>query len=99
MYYYYKVMFEAVVKNLPPGYLFFFFKSFSRLLRDNPLICSCDLHWLQQWELTDRGDVNSQILSCSSGDQDVPLSALVLDNCSELLPHILVQRLSSQGRR
>lgn len=67
------------------GIMFSLSLSLFRVLRDNPLVCSCDLHWLQQWQLTDRGDVNSQMLSCLSGDQYVPLSTLIIDNCSELV--------------
>lgn len=53
------------------------------VLRDNPLACSCDLHWLQQWHLSGRGDVDSQMMSCFSGDVEVPLGSLQLENCSE----------------
>ncbi|XP_075899433.1 high affinity nerve growth factor receptor [Nelusetta ayraudi] len=52
------------------------------VLRDNPLACSCDLHWLQQWHLSGRGDVDSQMMSCFSADVEVPLGSLQLDNCS-----------------
>ncbi|XP_029694978.1 high affinity nerve growth factor receptor isoform X1 [Takifugu rubripes] len=74
--------------------VFHFLPLLNLVLRDNPLVCSCDLHWLQQWQLTDRGDVNSQMLSCLSGDQYVPLSTLIIDNCS--LP--VVNIVSSQSK-
>lgn len=51
------------------------------ILRDNPLTCSCDLHWLQQWHLNSREDVDSQ--TCFSGNIEVSLGSLQLDNCSE----------------
>lgn len=53
------------------------------VLRDNPLACTCDLHWLQQWHLSGRGDVDNQMMSCFSGDMEVPLGSLLLENCSE----------------
>lgn len=72
--------------------------SLFRVIRDNPLVCSCDLHWLQQWQLTDRGDVNSQLLSCLSGDQYVPLSTLIIDNCSELVSHTFIRSKRASSR-
>lgn len=54
-----------------------------RVLRENPLICSCDLHWLQEWQRNERADLDSQSLFCVSNDQEVLLSSLVIDNCSE----------------
>lgn len=53
------------------------------VLRDNPLACSCDLHWLQQWHLSSRGDVDSQMMTCFSGNTEVSLGSLQLENCSE----------------
>ncbi|XP_035464548.1 high affinity nerve growth factor receptor [Scophthalmus maximus] len=52
------------------------------VLRDNPLVCSCDLYWLQEWQRNDRGDLDNQMLSCFSDNQEVPLNSLVIDNCS-----------------
>lgn len=56
---------------------------FLRVLRDNPLVCSCDLYWLQQWQRNERCDLDNQMLFCISNDQEVPLNSLVIDNCSE----------------
>lgn len=53
------------------------------VLRDNPLVCSCELHWLQQWQLTGRGDVDSQMMTCYSNDLEIPLNSLMIENCSE----------------
>lgn len=55
----------------------------SSVLRDNPLVCSCDLHWLQQWYLSSRGDVDSQMMTCFYGNTEVSLGSLQLENCSE----------------
>ncbi|XP_026173399.1 high affinity nerve growth factor receptor [Mastacembelus armatus] len=68
--------------------VFHFLPLFSLLLRDNPLICSCDLHWLQQWQRNERGDLDNQMLSCFSDNQEIPLSSLVIDNCS--LPEVTI---------
>ncbi|XP_073341944.1 high affinity nerve growth factor receptor isoform X1 [Pagrus major] len=74
--------------NLASNYLehiswrvFHFLPLLNLVLRDNPLVCSCDLHWLQQWQHNERGDLDSQ-MSCFSDDQEVPLNTLVIDNCS-----------------
>ncbi|KAI3361334.1 hypothetical protein L3Q82_013513 [Scortum barcoo] len=68
--------------------VFHFLPLLNLVLRDNPLVCSCDLHWLQQWQQSERGDVDNQMLSCFSSDQEVALSSLVLDNCS--LPEVTI---------
>ncbi|KAM8735812.1 high affinity nerve growth factor receptor [Acanthopagrus schlegelii] len=75
--------------NLASNYLehiswrvFHFLPLLNLVLRDNPLVCSCDLHWLKQWQHNERGDLDSQMLSCFSDDQEVPLNSLVIDNCS-----------------
>ncbi|XP_054477126.1 high affinity nerve growth factor receptor isoform X2 [Anoplopoma fimbria] len=68
--------------------VFHFLPQLNLVLRDNPLVCSCDLHWLQQWQQNDRGDVDNQMLSCFSDDQEEPLNSLVLDNCS--LPQVTI---------
>ncbi|KAM9353961.1 high affinity nerve growth factor receptor [Symphorus nematophorus] len=68
--------------------VFHFLPLLNLVLRDNPLVCSCDLHWLQQWQHNDRGDVDSQMLSCFSNDQEVSLNSLVIDNCS--LPEVTI---------
>ncbi|XP_034384956.1 high affinity nerve growth factor receptor [Cyclopterus lumpus] len=62
--------------------VFHFLPLLNLVLRDNPLVCSCDLHWLQTWQRNERGDVDNQRLSCFSDDQEVTLDSLVLDNCS-----------------
>nr|XP_020496071.1 high affinity nerve growth factor receptor [Labrus bergylta] len=58
------------------------------VLRDNPLVCSCDLHWLQEWQRSKRGDVDTQMLSCFSNELEVPLNSLVIENCS--LPEVKI---------
>ncbi|XP_074508828.1 high affinity nerve growth factor receptor isoform X2 [Sebastes fasciatus] len=68
--------------------VFHFLPLLNLVLRDNPLICSCDLHWLQQWHRNERGDLDNQMLSCFSDDQEVPLNYLVIDNCS--LPEVTI---------
>ncbi|XP_034553546.1 high affinity nerve growth factor receptor isoform X1 [Notolabrus celidotus] len=62
--------------------VFHFLPLLNLVLRDNPLVCSCDLHWLQQWQHSDRGDLDTQMLSCFANDLEVPLSSMVIDNCS-----------------
>ncbi|MEQ2266740.1 hypothetical protein XENORESO_017331, partial [Xenotaenia resolanae] len=72
--------------------VFHFLPLLNLILRENPLICSCDLFWLQQWQNDDRGDVYSQMLFCLSDDEEIPLSSLVISNCS--LPRVTI--VSSQ---
>ncbi|MEQ2247956.1 hypothetical protein ILYODFUR_014384, partial [Ilyodon furcidens] len=72
--------------------VFHFLPLLNLILRENPLICSCDLFWLQQWQNDDRGDVYSQMLFCLSDDEEIPLSSLVISNCS--LPKVTI--VSSQ---
>ncbi|XP_040900398.1 high affinity nerve growth factor receptor [Toxotes jaculatrix] len=62
--------------------VFHFLPLLNLVLRDNPLVCSCDLYWLQQWQRSERGDLDNQMLSCFSDNQEVPLNSLVIDNCS-----------------
>ncbi|GLD53137.1 high affinity nerve growth factor receptor isoform X1, partial [Lates japonicus] len=62
--------------------VFHFLPLLNLVLRDNPLVCSCDHYWLQQWQRNDRGDLDNQMLSCFSDNEEVPLNSLVLDNCS-----------------
>ncbi|XP_068616221.1 high affinity nerve growth factor receptor-like, partial [Brachionichthys hirsutus] len=64
------------------------------VLRDNPLICSCELHWLQQWQNNERGDLDNQMLTCFSSDQEVLLSSMVIENCS--LPEVTI--ISSKSK-
>ncbi|KAJ8354574.1 hypothetical protein SKAU_G00221410 [Synaphobranchus kaupii] len=52
------------------------------VLRDNPLACSCDIHWLQQWQRSERGDLISQSLSCRSNGRWLPLETMMIENCS-----------------
>ncbi|TKS82523.1 High affinity nerve growth factor receptor [Collichthys lucidus] len=68
--------------------VFHFLPLLNLVLRDNPLVCSCDLHWLQQWQHNDRGDLDTQLLSCFANDQEMPLNSLVIDNCS--LPEVTI---------
>lgn len=55
-----------------------------RVLRDNPLECSCDIHWLQQWQLNDHSDLDKQPLHCLSNGHARRLDSLLMENCSEL---------------
>ncbi|XP_074539139.1 high affinity nerve growth factor receptor isoform X1 [Halichoeres trimaculatus] len=68
--------------------VFHFLPLLNLVLRDNPLICSCDLHWLQQWQRSNRADLDSQTLSCFSNDLEVPLSSMVIHNCR--LPEVTI---------
>ncbi|KAG8009824.1 High affinity nerve growth factor receptor, partial [Nibea albiflora] len=74
--------------------VFHFLPLLNLVLRDNPLVCSCDLHWLQQWQHNDRGDLDNQMLSCFSNDQEMPLNSLVIDNCS--LPVVTIMSSKSK---
>ncbi|TDH11406.1 hypothetical protein EPR50_G00060420 [Perca flavescens] len=81
--------------NLASNYLehiswrvFHFLPLLNLVLRDNPLVCSCDLHWLQQWQRNERGDLENQMLSCFSHDREEPLNSLVIHNCS--LPDVTI---------
>lgn len=62
--------------------VFHFLPLLSLVLRDNPLLCSCELHWLQQWQRSSRAELDSQPLSCFHGQQEVSLSSLHIENCS-----------------
>nr|XP_057908877.1 high affinity nerve growth factor receptor isoform X2 [Doryrhamphus excisus] len=68
--------------------VFHFLPLLNLVLLDNPLLCSCDLHWLQHWQRSDRGDLDNQMLTCLSSGQDVVLNTLVIDNCS--LPEVTI---------
>ncbi|XP_047453581.1 high affinity nerve growth factor receptor isoform X2 [Mugil cephalus] len=74
--------------------VFHFLPLLNLVLRDNPLVCSCDLHWLQQWQIDDRGDLDSQMLLCWSDGKELPLSSLVIDNCS--LPEVNIASSNSK---
>uniref|UniRef100_UPI0037E80078 high affinity nerve growth factor receptor n=1 Tax=Semicossyphus pulcher TaxID=241346 RepID=UPI0037E80078 len=85
--------------NLASNYLehiswrvFHFLPLLNLVLRDNPLVCSCDLHWLQQWQRNERGDLDNQMLSCFTNQQEVLLNTLVIDNCS--LPEVTINSKS-----
>ncbi|XP_067367082.1 high affinity nerve growth factor receptor isoform X3 [Channa argus] len=67
--------------------VFHFLPLLNLVLRENPLVCSCDLHWLQQWQRNDRGDLDAQF-SCFSDNQEILLHSLVIDNCS--LPEVTI---------
>ncbi|CAB1438918.1 unnamed protein product [Pleuronectes platessa] len=82
-------MFSTESRNLASNSLehiswrvFHFLPLLNLVLRDNPLLCSCDLYWLQEWQRSDRGDVDNQWLSCFSDEQEVALNSLVINNCS-----------------
>ncbi|XP_051261712.1 high affinity nerve growth factor receptor isoform X1 [Dicentrarchus labrax] len=68
--------------------VFHFLPLLNLVLRDNPLVCSCDLHWLQQWQHNERADLDNQLLFCLSNDQEVALNSLMIDNCS--LPEVTI---------
>ncbi|XP_029307965.1 high affinity nerve growth factor receptor [Cottoperca gobio] len=68
--------------------VFHFLPLLNLVLRDNPLICSCDLHWLQHWQHNERGDLENQMVSCFSDNQEVALNSLVIENCS--LPEVTI---------
>ncbi|KAM6910686.1 high affinity nerve growth factor receptor [Xenentodon cancila] len=69
--------------------VFHFLPLLTLVLRENPLVCSCDLFWLQQWENNDRGDLDTQMLSCLSDDEEILLNSLVIENCS--LPEVTIE--------
>ncbi|XP_023686243.1 high affinity nerve growth factor receptor-like isoform X1 [Paramormyrops kingsleyae] len=54
----------------------------SLILKENPLSCSCDMFWLQQWAASGRGDVLNQSLNCSANGHLRHLEDVVLENCS-----------------
>ncbi|XP_067093920.1 high affinity nerve growth factor receptor [Osmerus mordax] len=62
--------------------VFHFLPLLNLILRDNPLVCSCDIHWLQQWQQNERGDLDNQLLHCSSDGHSLSLNSLVMENCS-----------------
>ncbi|XP_056617764.1 high affinity nerve growth factor receptor [Triplophysa dalaica] len=53
----------------------------SLILRDNPLTCSCDIYWLQQWHRTRQGDGDSQQYCINNGNI-ISLDSFEMDNCS-----------------
>lgn len=55
---------------------------FRRILKDNVLSCSCDLHWLQRWERAGLADLLHQTLHCYSNGSILPLENMVMENCS-----------------
>ncbi|XP_010883640.2 high affinity nerve growth factor receptor isoform X2 [Esox lucius] len=52
------------------------------VLRDNPLVCSCDIHWLQQWQLNEHSDLDNQPLHCFSNGHKLQLDSLMMENCT-----------------
>ncbi|KPP75876.1 High affinity nerve growth factor receptor-like [Scleropages formosus] len=52
------------------------------ILKDNSLSCSCDIHWLQQWQQTGLGDLLHQSLHCHANGTIYPLEDVVMENCS-----------------
>ncbi|XP_051576014.1 high affinity nerve growth factor receptor isoform X1 [Myxocyprinus asiaticus] len=59
----------------------------SLILRDNPLICSCDIYWLQQWHRKRQGDIDSQ-QNCIYNGNSIQLDSFEMDNCS--IPEVTV---------
>ncbi|XP_029927806.1 high affinity nerve growth factor receptor [Myripristis murdjan] len=74
--------------------VFHFLPLLNLVLKDNPLVCSCDIHWLQQWQRNERGDLENQVLYCKSDNQEIPLNSLELDNCS--LPEVVIRASDSK---
>ncbi|XP_013878896.1 high affinity nerve growth factor receptor isoform X2 [Austrofundulus limnaeus] len=68
--------------------VFHFLPLLNLVLKDNPLVCSCELFWMQQWQTDDRGDLYSQMLLCLSDGEEIPLNALVIENCT--LPEVRI---------
>ncbi|XP_056457275.1 high affinity nerve growth factor receptor [Gadus chalcogrammus] len=68
--------------------VFHFLPLLNLVLRDNPLVCSCEIHWLQQWERSGRADPDNQPMTCFSFGQEVLLNILSMDNCS--LPEVTI---------
>ncbi|KAL2084415.1 hypothetical protein ACEWY4_019933 [Coilia grayii] len=66
------------------------------VLSYNPLDCSCDHHWLQQWQLGGRGDLDSQPPTCVSNGTAIPLDALIIENCS--IPEVTIQASRTKVR-
>ncbi|XP_069041351.1 high affinity nerve growth factor receptor [Lepisosteus oculatus] len=52
------------------------------VLKDNPLACSCDIHWLQLWQFAGRADLLNQSLTCRTEDHILQLETVVMENCS-----------------
>ncbi|XP_017564232.1 high affinity nerve growth factor receptor isoform X1 [Pygocentrus nattereri] len=57
------------------------------VLRDNPLACSCDIYWLQQWQRMKQVDIDSQ-QSCRYNGSSIQLDSFVMENCS--VPEVTV---------
>ncbi|KAI2654930.1 hypothetical protein H4Q32_017225 [Labeo rohita] len=53
----------------------------SLILRDNPLTCSCDIYWLQQWHRKRQSDIDSQ-QNCMYNGNNIQLDSFEMDNCS-----------------
>ncbi|XP_031432445.1 high affinity nerve growth factor receptor isoform X2 [Clupea harengus] len=64
------------------------------VLSYNPLDCSCDHHWLQQWQLGGRGDLDGQPPTCVSNGTVIPLDALVIENCS--IPEVTIKSTTTK---
>ncbi|XP_017288808.1 high affinity nerve growth factor receptor [Kryptolebias marmoratus] len=76
--------------------VFHFLPLLNLVLKDNPLVCSCDLFWMQKWEKDYRGDLHSQMLLCLSDDGEISLSSLVIDNCSLPEVNVLVSQYKTE---
>ncbi|XP_077576279.1 high affinity nerve growth factor receptor [Stigmatopora nigra] len=68
--------------------VFHFLPLLNLILLDNPLVCSCDLHWLQHWQRHQRAGLDEHPLTCLSAGRQVPLATLLVDNCS--LPEVTI---------
>lgn len=68
--------------------VFHFLPLLNLVLRDNPLECSCEIHWLQQWVNIGRGDPDNQPMTCFSFGSEMPLKVLSMDNCT--LPEVAI---------
>ncbi|KAG7469576.1 hypothetical protein MATL_G00130460 [Megalops atlanticus] len=76
--------------------VFHFLPLLSLVLRDNPLACTCDIHWLQQWQRSGRGDLINQSLSCRSNGLILLLETMMIENCSMPEVSIIASQLTIQ---
>uniref|UniRef100_A0A8C6WVK3 receptor protein-tyrosine kinase n=1 Tax=Neogobius melanostomus TaxID=47308 RepID=A0A8C6WVK3_9GOBI len=55
-----------------------------------PLLCSCELHWLQQWQRSGRADLDSQPLSCFHGHLEISSPHSQHSLCPVGLPDVTI---------
>ncbi|KAJ7985453.1 hypothetical protein DPEC_G00352190 [Dallia pectoralis] len=71
--------------------VFHFLPLINLVLRDNPLVCSCDIHWLQ---LNEHSDFDNQPLHCFSNGKKMELDYLTMDNCT--VPKVTIIHATSK---